>query len=325
MQSRKWFLAVAITLILVLAASLGACGPGEYPEKAVTLVVPFAAGGTADQTGRALAEAAKPHLSQPLVIVNRDGGAGTVGTAEVIGADPDGYTIGIVSHFGLTLVPHMVDVPWASPDDYTPIVLTDYSPMILFVKGDAPWQTLEEFLDDAKARPGEINVGSAGPGTPSHITLGLLAKQAQVDLNHVPMGGDAPGIQALLGGHIDAYTVGPGPVIGQVRAGELRPLATYESNRNALLPDTPTFQELGYDIALTSDFVIYGPKGMPDTAVQTLNDGLKKALESDSFKKFCEENNFVIDYKDPEELKQKLEADYVFFGGVVEDLDLKSE
>ncbi len=309
MLVRGRFLVGAI--LLVLSALVGAaCSVGAksaYPQKPVSLIVPFAAGGGVDTTARALAEGAKAYFPQPITVVNKPGGGGTVGVAEAVQSPPDGYTAAI-SGASLLIQPHITDLPYKGPEDYRPLIKAVIAPEVFAVRSDAPWKTMREFLDYAKSNPGKVRVNSSGYGSAPGICLETLKDKAGIDLIHVPTSGASEQITALLGGNAEASVITAGEASGQAQAGKVRVLATFEEKRVPLYPDAPTLKEvLGSDVAPGVNFyVVILPKGTPDPVAQTLHDAFKKAMETEGFKKFAQEQGYVIDYKGLEDLKKDM-------------------
>jgi tripartite-type tricarboxylate transporter receptor subunit TctC len=316
--------------VLLLALAQTVCVAGAvtsaaaYPDKPITLLVPFPAGGGADLIARNLAEIGKTHFPQPIAVVNRPGGGGSVAASEVVRARPDGYTLGLMTMSIMTLQPHRVALPYKTPDDYTSIIEIINVPVVLVVRADAPWKTLKEMLEAAKKEPGKIRVGSPGIGTTVHIAIEILEDQSGSDVTHVPFAGNAESIPALLGGHVEAIMLHPSDVIPHLRAGKARFLATSEKKRSSVYPDVPTFTELGFpDAGIGVYYSVFAPKGTPAPVVQTVHDGFKKVIETDAFRKFAQETSANVEYRGPAELKRQLEQDYQFFGKVAEKLKLK--
>src|SRR6266851_345876 len=249
----------------------------SYPSRAVTLIVPWPAGGTTDVSLRALASATEMHLGQPIVIENRGGAAGTLGPAQMAAnARPDGYT---VAQIAITVfrLPFMTKTSFDPAKDFTYIIgLSGYTFGVV-VRNDAPWKTFAEFLADAKANPGKINYGTPGAGSSLHITMEQIAKQRGIKWTHVPFKGSAETTNALLGGHIHAVADSSGwaPL---VNAGKFRLLVTWGVSRTKNWPDAPTLRDLGIDMVSNSPFGIAGPKGMDAKVVKVLHDAFKKGI-----------------------------------------------
>lgn len=324
---RRFILFGSLMAILFLLASPwpGTCaGKADYPTKAVNIVVPFPPGQTPDLIARALTEGAKGSFPQPFVVVNRPGGAGTLGIAEVVMARPDGYTVGLSPIAPLTVQPQLTsDLPYKRPDDYRPVMKTGVVPMVFSVLADSPWKSIKDVIAYAKANPGTMRVGSSGLGSIPHMNLEMFKDKAGVSLTHVPFPGSAAYLPALLGGHIEAISDSLPPILDQVRAGKVRVLGTFEEKRNSILPDVPTFKELGFDISMEVFHSVFVPKGTPDPVVQILGDGLKKAMDTEAFRKFVQSSNYVVDYRDGAALKKQLDAHYELMGTMIQKLNLK--
>jgi len=223
----------------------------EYPARAITMVVPFPPGGVADIVGRPLAAMMEKSLKHPVVIVNRTGAGGALGMREVAKAAPDGYTI-LMGLSSISIFPVSERVNGKQPSyelkDFAPIALVTADPTVLVVRADSPYKTVKDFVEAAKAKPGKINYSSSGVYGTLHVAMEMFANAAGVQLFHVPYGGGGPAITALLGGQVEASAQGPAAAIGQIRGGKMRALAGWGTERLKLLPDLPTFKELGYDV-----------------------------------------------------------------------------
>jgi tripartite-type tricarboxylate transporter receptor subunit TctC len=298
-------------LASVLAAvALTSPARAAYPERPVTMICPFPAGGAMDIVARHLVEAMKPHFPKPITIVNRAGAAGTIGNAEAVQARPDGYTIGISAVAVLTVQPHRTDLPYHGPDDYEPVIKLVNLPIVFAVRADSPAKTMRDFLETARSAPGKLRVGSPGIGTILHLNLEALKREAGVDITHVPFAGGAETVPALLGGHIDGLNVHPSEILPHVQAGKARVLAVYQERRNLIFPDAPTFREFGHDITLGVYYLLIAPKGTPPAALTLLHDAARKAMDEPGFVGMAKTRGYVIDYKGPESLRQELWDSY---------------
>jgi tripartite-type tricarboxylate transporter receptor subunit TctC len=271
--------ALGATLGLGAAALSGpALAQPRFPDRPIRLLVPWSAGGPTDVQVRALAEVARPHLGQPIVVDNRPGAGGILGAqALASGTRPDGYTLSQMP-VGVFRHPQMVARPPFDPmKDFTWIIhLTGYL-LGVVVRAEAPWRDFREFLDHAKASPGEATYGTPGVGTSQHITMEQIAERQGVDWVHVPYRGTSESVQALLGGQIDAVadTSGWGEL---VQDGRLRLLCVWSEERAKRFPEAPTLREQGVDIVSVSPYGLAGPKGMDPAVVKTLHDAVKAAL-----------------------------------------------
>lgn len=233
----------------LLAATLViASSPGHaqtYPHKPITLIVPFAVGGSNDIVGRAIGKKLSEAWGQPVVVDNRAGAGGVIGTSAVATAAPDGYTLLLVSPT-FTINPAVKkNLPFDPIRDFSPVAFIARSPLLLTASNKLPVKSAKELLDLAKSRPGEITYASSGPGSINQISAELIALSAGVKLLHVPYKGGAPGLNDLVGGHVDLYVSSLPQVLPLARSGQAKALAVTSARRTALLPDVPTLEEAG--------------------------------------------------------------------------------
>jgi tripartite-type tricarboxylate transporter receptor subunit TctC len=301
-----------LLVALVVAAALPAppAAAQQYPDRPVTALVGYPAGGLADVVLRALVEQMKKKYPKGLAVVNRPGAGGSIGSSEAVQAKPDGYTFALVPISNLVIQPQVNALPYKTPDDYISVInLVSWYPM-LAVKADAPWKTVQEFVAAAKASPGKLRVGTPGEGTSSHLNLEELIRTSGAKLTHVPFAGWAEGSPALLGGHIEAIVAQPGEVKPQVEAKRMRVLCVFQPSRNANFPDAPTCKEAGYEAHNGAQFLLILPKGTPPDAMRFLHDAAKAALEEPAFVNFAKGRVIDVDYRPGDKLKADLWADY---------------
>jgi tripartite-type tricarboxylate transporter receptor subunit TctC len=249
-----------------------------YPEKPVTLIVPWPAGGATDIAMRAIAEGATKHLGQNIAIDNKPGASGTLGPA-VMAANgkPDGYTIAQMPITVMRL-PLMQKTTWDAMRDFTYIVhLTGYT-FGITAKADGQFKSWSDVVEFAKANPGKVTYATPGAGTSLHIGMEQIAAKSGIQITQVPFKGNAESNAAVLGGHTTLQADGTGWK-ALVDAGQLRLLAIWTQERSKNWPDTPTLKELGYPFVFDSPFGIAGPKGMDPAVVQKLHDAFKKGIE----------------------------------------------
>lgn len=323
----KGFIPRFLSGLLLLAAACSPAAPAtapQYPTRPVTMLVGFSAGGPADLTARALAEAVKPWFPQPFEVVNRPGGAAAVATAELIRARPDGYTLCMCYGPALTLVPHISEVPYKGPDDIQPVILATVAPFFLVVRSDAPWQDIPQLVDYAKRNPGQVRIGHSGIGSLGHIGLEMLNLRAGINIVGVPFPGAADAVRALLSGDVHGINVNPAAVAGQLAAGQVRLLGAYTDRRVAGFERVATFKESGYDVVTPSSiYFVAAPKDTPRELVQKLYETFKRGIESEAFQKFAKDNGFVTQPMGPDELARMLRADYDFFRDFVKQANLR--
>jgi tripartite-type tricarboxylate transporter receptor subunit TctC len=292
----------------------------KFPEKQITLIVPYAAGGGTDATARALAKAAEKHLGQPIGVVNKTGGSAVVGISEVANAKADGYTI-IMNANEIALLPHMGLTP-ITYKDFEQVAHINFDPSALTVPADAPYDTVEEFIEYAKENPGKIRVGGTGKGGIWHLGSASIEKAADIKLNYVPFEGAAPAKTALLGGHIEAITVSPAEVFAQVEAGELKTLGVLADERSPIMPDVPTFKEAGFEANVGVWRAIDAPADTPAEVVKVLADAFEKATKDKEFVDFMEKNGLGIIFKGTDEYKDLVAKDHEYFGGLLKELGI---
>ena len=287
---------LSMVTLTVLGAASGIANADTYPNKPITLVVPFPAGGSTDRHMRTLAELVGKQLGQNVIVENKPGAGGTLGPSTVAqSAKPDGYTI---TQYPLSMlrVAHMQATRWNPIDDFTFIVgLSGYT-FGLTVRADSPYQGFKDYIEAARKEPGKVDYGSTGIGSSPHLLMEEVATNAKVTLNHVPFKGNADLQQALLGGHVAAQSDGTG-WDKFVDGGQMRLLVTFGEQRTKRWPQVPTAKELGYGVVSTSPYGIAGPKGMDPAIVKVLHDAFKKALDDPKNQQVMTELNQEVWYR----------------------------
>jgi tripartite-type tricarboxylate transporter receptor subunit TctC len=251
----------------------------EYPTKTIQIINPFPPGAVTDIVARIVAPKMSALLGQQVVVVNKAGGGGAVGIQAARDAAPDGYTI-LVTPPPILLIPLINKNSGFTMKDFAPLTLATSSPNTTVVKGDAPWKTLEEFLADAKKRPGELTYGSAGPGTTPHFIGELVKLKTNIDLTHVPLGSESAAATAVLGGHVNIAFLTLGTTRSHIEAGTMRPLAVASNRRLKDFPNVPTTVEKGFsELNLKIWVGFFAPAKTPPAIVKrlaaTINDSLK--------------------------------------------------
>jgi tripartite-type tricarboxylate transporter receptor subunit TctC len=283
-----------------------------YPTKPLTMVVAFPPGGVADIVGRPLAAAMEKTLRQPVLVVNRPGAGGATGTASVAKAAPDGYTF-LMALSSISIFPVSDRINGKQPAyemrDFAPIALVTADPTVLVVRADGPYRTLKDFVDAAKANPGKINYSSSGVYGTLHVAMEIFANAAGLKLFHVPYQGGGPAVTALLGGQVEALASGPAAAIGQIRGGKMRALASWSTQRLALLPDIPTFKELGYDAEFYIWSGVVAPAATPAPVLARLREAVREAANSAEFRSAMEKVTTPISYLDAPEFQKYWDND----------------
>ena len=300
-------------LAVLLFVLSGAAGAQDYPTKPITMIVPFPPGGVADIVGRPLAAAMEKTLRQPVIVVNRAGAGGAVGMTAAAKAAPDGYTV-------LTTLSSISIFPVSDPlngkaapyqlSDFAPIALLTADPTILVVRADGPYKTIQEFVAYAKANPGKINYSSSGVYGTLHVAMAMFANAAGIDLFHVPYQGGGPALRALLGGEVQALASGPSPAAAQMKAGKVLALAGWGDKRVSVLPQVPTFKELGFkdvEFYIWSGLVV--PAGTPAAAQQKLREAVRAAVKEEMFAGAMQKVGSPVTYLDAPEFRKFWDAD----------------
>jgi len=295
----------------------------KYPAKPINFLIGFPAGGTTDVCARPLVNAASKILGQPIVVVNKPGGASAVAVATLKNEKPDGYTIGILGS-GALLSQHMRKVPYDTAKDFTPIMQYAVYLYGLAVQSESPWKTLAEFIEYARNNPGKIRYSTAGPGSPQHLVMERLALKEKIKWTHIPFPGGGPAVTALLGGHVEA-TSQTTEWKAHVESGKLRLLAVYGEKRMIDFPNVPTLLDLGYGISGASLISIAGPKGISPQIVEILHGAFKKAMEDPDFLKASRQLDQPIIYRSPEDLGKHLGKMNEEVGALVRSLGLREE
>jgi tripartite-type tricarboxylate transporter receptor subunit TctC len=271
----------ALAFILAAAAVLPSLSFAQaYPAKPITVVVAFSAGGNNDLRARQLGIPVGAMLGQSLIVDNKPGASGNIGHDFVAKAAPDGYTVGIGAMGPLAVNPSLYPKLNFDPQkDFTPIVLIEKAPLVLVTRVEKPFKTVKDVVDAAKAKPGALTIGNAGPGGAHHLSGELFEQAAGITTLSVPYKGGGPASTALLSGEIDMMFEQTYAALPSIKAGKTRALAVTSARRLPSLPDVPTMAELGYPEVVVSNWLgLIGPKGMPAASVARLNESFNKAL-----------------------------------------------
>jgi tripartite-type tricarboxylate transporter receptor subunit TctC len=296
-----------LAFLLLLACSAVLHAQDAYPTKPITMIVPFPPGGVADITGRPLAAMMERSLKQPVVVVNRTGAGGALGMSQVAKSVPDGYTL-LMGLSSISIFPVSDRINGKQPayemKDFAPIALISSDPTVLVVRAEGPYKTLKDFVDAAKANPGKINYSSSGVYGTLHVAMEIFANAAGIKLFHVPYGGGGPAVNALLGGQVEALASGPAAAIGQIKGGKMRALAAWSDKRLALMPDLPTFKELGYDAEFYIWAGVFAPVATPQPILVRLREAVRAAVNDPDFKAAMDKVATPISYLDAPEFQK---------------------
>ncbi len=292
-----------------------------FPVRPIQIVALASPGGTADLHARALAPAMEPVLKQPVSVLNKAGAGGALGCQFVAAGKPDGYTLllGLSSISWFPTVDTLFGrTPTYTIDQFKPIALLSADPTILVVRSDSKWKSVADLVADAKARPLEIQYGSAGFYSTLHLAMEMFSKSAGIKMRHIPYTGGGPALVALLGGHVDALAIPPSVAFPQVKAGTIRILGGWGAKRVAVFPEVPTLKELGYDAEFYIWAGLFAPKATPAPVHKILVDAARSAVENHEFKTSMEHMKTPIVYMAPDEFQKYWDAETKRLNAIVQ-------
>ena len=300
------------------AALLAAAWPSpvpaqsDYPAHTVTMIVPFPPGGVADITARPLAEVMGRTLKQAVVVENKAGAGGGVGMAYVAKAKPDGYTL-LLALSSISIIPEADKVLGREPmfllSQLVPIARFTADPTVLAVRADSPYKSVADLVEAARRAPGTIPYGSSGNYGTMHVPMEMLTAASGTKMLHVPFTGAGPAVVALLGGQVEALSTGPSTVMGHVRGGKVRVLATWGEARHPALPDVPTLKELGYDAQFSQWTGLFAPAGTPEPVVAKLREAARAAVADPTFQSALARVETPIQYLDQPQFRAFWDTD----------------
>lgn len=320
MTSKKIALVAAVTLACVAAQAQ------TWPDRPITLVVPSSPGGSTDLSARLIGEPLSKALGQPIVIDNKAGAAGNLGTEAVARAKPDGYTL-LMQYSGYhvgnpALFPQ---IRW-SPRDFVPVALVMRAPHVIAVSGAIPVSNLQEFIALGKKNGKGLFYASSGNGSIQHIAGELFEQQAKVPLTHVPYKGAGPAVNDLLGSQVDMFVTTPPSVIGHIASGKLKALAYTGKQRHPSLANVPTSAEAGlpgYEV--DSWFAVFAPAGTPAPVVARLSAEIKTIVESETYRKKVNDQGAFATYMDPKALGSFVQSELDLWAGVIKAKNIQAD
>jgi tripartite-type tricarboxylate transporter receptor subunit TctC len=289
-----------VGLCLAAAATMNAFA--AYPDKTVTIVVPFPPGGSTDEIGRIVAQKLQEKLGGTFIVENRAGATGTIGATYVKSKPADGYTLFVASLGPFVITPHLLKVQYDALKDLDPITVAVQAPNVLCVPANSPDKTVADLLKDLKASPGKVSFASSGVGSSDHLSAELFWQQTGTQGLHVPYKGGGPAISDLMGGQVNAAFVNINSILGQIQGGKVRALAVSSPQRNPLLPNVPTLRELGINGAEVQSWqAVAAPHGLPADIKAKLHDAIVAGLNEPEVKKKLVAQGFEIVGNTPEQ------------------------
>jgi tripartite-type tricarboxylate transporter receptor subunit TctC len=250
----------------------------KYPDKPIRIIVPFSPGGSTDVFARVIGQKMTENWGQPVIIDTRPGGSSIIGTSLAAKAEPDGYTLLMTVSNLITNPALNLSLPYELTRDFEPISLLGRAPIVIYTHPGFPPKDIKELVALAKAKPGTLNFGSAGPATMTHLTAELLKLQQGIDMTHVVYRGGAPALNDLIAGHLPMQFATVIQALSQYRAGQLRVLGVAANARYGSLPEVPTFREQGFDIVVSEWYGLLAPTGTPKPVIAKLNAEMKRVL-----------------------------------------------
>ena len=320
----KWLALALVGVFCTMISFQGVMAAEKFPEKPIKIIVGFSAGGTVDLGSRMLGSLMSEDLGQPVIVVNKPGAASTIAAAEVAASNPDGYTLLSCPILVLTLTPFFTKVKYDPLNSFEPLMSAWGFPYAICVRQDAPWKSFKELIEWARKNPGQLSVSTPGAGTPQHVAFEWISKAENIQYKHVPYPGGLPAATALLGGHV-TVNFGSGSHLPFLDSGQFRALATYSPAREPKYPDVPTIAELGYTVPDCRAQLLAAPKGVPEPTLKILENAFNKAASHDAFKAFLKQVLLAPEYKNREEMKALVNAEYKSWDELVTKLDLKTK
>jgi tripartite-type tricarboxylate transporter receptor subunit TctC len=319
---------LAANLGLALAAAVATTASADtWPSKPITFIVPTAPAGSTDIMARMVGEPLQRALGQPVVVDNRPGASGNIGTEAVARAAPDGYTL-LMQYSGYhvgnpSLYPQL---KWSPSKDFVPVAMVMRAPHVVAVSGKLPVNSMKELVEHGKKKEGGLFYASSGNGSIQHIAGELLSRQAKQPMTHVPYKGSGPAINDLIAGNVDMFITTPPSVIGHIASGRMKALAYTGSKRHPSMPNVPTSAEAGlpgYEVE--SWFAVFAPARTPPEVVAKLSAEIRKIVESESFRKKVDEQGAFATYMDSAALGKFVDQELVAWSKVIKAADIKPE
>jgi tripartite-type tricarboxylate transporter receptor subunit TctC len=324
-MQRRTLIAAAALASALLAAHGAAQAQQAWPAKPVRLVVPFAPGGTTDIIARVVAEKINGPLGQTMIVENKAGGGGSVGANEIAKATPDGYSLGVATVSTTAANPAInAKIPYNPITDFTPIINVAATPNVIAVHPSFPARDFAGFLAELKKNPGKYSFSSSGTGGIGHLQMELFKSLSNTFVTHIPYRGAGPALNDTIAGQVPMIFDNLPSALPFIKDGRLIPIVVAAPTRLAVLPNVPTFKEVGFEgVNRMAYYGIYGPKGLPRDIVDKVSAAVKKTLEDPAVKKRIEETGSLLVANTPEQFAAQIAAEYEVYKKVVAQQKLK--
>jgi tripartite-type tricarboxylate transporter receptor subunit TctC len=326
-MQRRYLFAYSVVSALALGAAAGPASAQGYPNKVVKLVVPFAPGGTTDIVARVISEPLGKALGQSVIVENRAGGGGVVGALETSRAVPDGYALGVATVSTTAANPAInPKIPYNTLTDFTPIINIAATPNIIAVHPSFPARNYKEFVAELKKNPGKYSYSSSGTGGIGHLQMELFKSMSGTFVTHIPYRGAGPALNDTVAGQVPMIFDNLPSALPFIQQKRLIPIVVAAPQRLAVLPDVPTFKEVGLEpVNRMAYYGIIGPKGLPKDVVDKVSAGVKKSLEDPAIRKRIEDTGSLIIANTPEQFTAQIKAEFDVYRKVVDSAKLKLE
>lgn len=310
--------------LLITTFVMESVAQAPYPNRPVTMVVVWGPG-MADTMVRAVCQVAEKKLGQPIIVENKPGAGGALGTNFVIKAEPDGYTLGVTATSVMSIIPHMRKLPFNPLTDVTDVCALYKYNHGLAVRSDAPWKTYEDVVAYARKNPEKFTYANAGVGSTQHLIMEMIAMKERIKWTMVPYKSGGDSTLACLGGHTHAVTMGSVDLLPHIKAGKLRLLVSLNDFRWPPVPDVPNLLEKGYDFYALNFNTVMGPKGIPEHVIQKLESVFKDSLKDPSFIEFANKFGVEIKFMEGREYSKLWRSRYSEREKIIKTLGLKEE
>lgn len=310
-------------LLLALALLLPAAARAEFPDRPITIVLPYAPGSASDSYGRALGEHFTRMMGQPVVVTNRDGGSGVVGMRFVAQSAPDGYTLGLTPVTPVVVQPHMVRNLGIGPDSFQPVCGTNENVLGVLVREDSPIRTLPDLVAEGRRRP--LTYGSPGPNSLPQLAVFRVQRATDVEFTHVPFRGDPPHLNELMAGRLDFSAAVVASASGLIDGDKLRLIAVFSARRHPDYPNVPTAREQGIDARQLSQVGIYAPAGTPEPVMARLEEACRTGVEDETFRRVAATRKVPVNYMSRADFTAMVRSEYDAYGRILRELGVQPE